>query len=145
MKKLFYMMALMPLVLFAGLNINKINNTLLSIKSAETLKYYNNNKTIDFKNKLKFTSLSKANIILFPNQKVKNKMVIVNSYKALVMNKNSIGAIYLKKGRTQIIFIEERLKRNGLELPSSFKNNLLNECQINLVCLLRDEAKVTKN
>jgi hypothetical protein len=72
-------------------------------------------------------------------------MVIVNSYKALVMNKNSIGAIYLKKGRTQIIFIEERLKRNGLSLPSSFKNNLLNECQINPVCLLDYEMKMSKN
>jgi len=136
MKKLFYMMAFAPLVLFAGLNINKINNTLLSIKSAETLTYYNNKKTIDFKNKLRFTTLSKANIILFPNQKIKNKMVIVDSYKALGMNKNSIGAIYLKKGRTQIIFIKERLKRNGLSLPASFKNNLLSECQVNPMCFL---------
>jgi len=135
MKKLFYIMALLPVVLFAGLNIKKINNTLSSIKSVKTLTFYNDNKNIDLKDTLKFTSKTKASIIIFPNQNVKNKMVIVNSYKALVTNKNSIGAIYLKKGRTQIIFIKERLQRNGLSLPTSFKNNLLSECQINPICL----------
>jgi len=136
MKKLFYIMAFLPVVLFAGLNINKINDTLSSIKSTKSLTFYTDNKTIDFKNKLKFTSFAKANIVIFPNRRVKNKMLIVDSYKELIANKNSIGAIYLKKGRTQIIFIKERLKQNGLSLPASFKNNLLSECQINPICLL---------
>ena len=137
MKKLFYMIVLLPAVLLAGLNITKINNTLSSIKSVHDLKFYNDNKKIDLKSKLRFTSLPDANVVIFPTKKVKNKMLIVNSYKELLTNKKSIGAIYLKKGRTQIIFIKERLAKNDLELPPSFENNLLSECQINPYCLLK--------
>jgi len=136
MKKLLYILLIVPIFVSAELNIEKVNNTLLHIKSSQPLKFFNASKHIDLKNKLKFTTLKNANIILFSNNKNIKKMTIVNSYRALQMNKNSIGAIYLKKGRTQIIFINDRLKRNGLSLPSSFNKYLLSECQINPICLL---------
>jgi len=137
MKKLFYTIVLVPVVLFGGLNINKINNTLLSIKPVKNVKFYNDKKTIDLQGKLKLTTLPDANIVLFPTKRVKNKMVIVDSYQKLITNKDSIGAIYMKKGRTQIIFIKERLAKNGLALPASFKNNILSECEINPLCFLK--------
>ena len=138
MKKLLYISLLLPLLLVAGLNVNKVSNTLAHIKSVKTdkvLKFFNSNKDIHLKKRLNFTSKENADIILFPKNK-SNKIVIVDSYKALQMNKNSIGAIYLKKGRTQIIFIDERLKKNGLKLPNSYNKHLLSECQINPICLL---------
>jgi len=46
-------------------------------------------------------------------------------------------AIYLKKGRTQIIFVKERLKNNGLDLPKAYKKHLINECKLNLLCFLK--------
>ena len=138
MKKLLYISLIVPIFLVAGLNLNKVSKILSEIKpvsSNKVLKFFNANQNIKLKENLKFTSRDMANIILFPKKK-SNKIVIVDSYKALQMNKNSIGAIYLKKGRTQIIFIEERLKKSGLYLPRSYNKHLLNECEINQICLL---------
>ena len=137
MKNIIYILLLIPVISMAGLNIEKINNTLSNIKSSNSTKvtFFNKNKKIDLIGQLKFTSSSKASIILFSNSK--QKVTIVNSYKALKMNKNSIGAIYVKKGRTQIVFVKERLKRNGFFLPNSLKKHLLSECQLSPICLLK--------
>ena len=135
MKKILYFLLIIPIFLTAGLNVSKVNSALISIKSTKPLKFFNANRNINLHKKLKLTTFEKANIILFSNKVNKNKLTITSSYKALRTNKNSIGAIYVKKGRTQIIFIEERLKEHGLSLPSSFKKNLLSECQLNPVCL----------
>jgi len=138
MKKLLYIFLIVPIFLVAGLNLNEISKTLAEIKSVSSnkvLKFFNANQNIKLKENIKFTSREKANIILFPKKK-SNKIIIVDSYKALQNNKNSIGAIYIKKGRTQIIFIEERLKKSGLTLPSSYTKHLFSECQINPICLL---------
>ena len=140
MKKLLCISLFLPLLLVAGLNVNKVSNTLVhleSVRANEVLKFFNANEKIKLNNSLKFTSLEKANIVLFPKKNT-NKISIVDSYKKLQENKKSIGAIYLKKGRTEIIFINERLKDNGLRLPNSYNKHLLSECQINPVCLLSD-------
>ena len=140
MKKLFYALMIIPVFLLAGLNVAKVSKTLSelkSVKSIKTVKFYNANKKINLKLKNLTSVIDKANIIIFPNNKNRNKLMIVSSYKALRTNPKSIGAIYLKKGRTQIIFIEERLKNNGLSLPKIYKQNLLTECQINPICLLK--------
>ena len=138
MKKTLYFLLIIPIFLTAGLNVSKVNIALTSLtitKSHKSPKFFNANKNITLHKNLKITSLKNANIVLFSN-KISSKLSIVNSYKALRTNKNSIGAIYLKKGRTQIIFIGERLKANGLSLPPSFKKNLLSECQLNPICLV---------
>ena len=136
MRKLLYSLLVIPMFLMAGLDIPKVNKVLMSLKSLTPLKFYNANKSIDLDDNLHFTSFENANIILFSNGRDKNKLAIVNSYKELRRSKNNIGAIYVKKGRTQIIFIEERLLEHGLSLPSSFQKNLLSECQLNPLCLL---------
>ena len=136
MKKILYFLLIIPIFLIAGLNVSKVTNVLTSIKSTNPLKFFNANKNINLNGKLNLTSFENANVVLFSNRISKNKLNIVNSYKALRTNKNSIGAIYVKKGRTQIVFIEERLQKNGLSLPSSFNKNLLSECQLNPICLL---------
>ncbi len=141
MKRLLYVSLIVPMFVVAGLNVDKVSNTLAhieSVKRDKVLKFFNSNKNIHLKKRLNITtSKENADIILFPKNKSK-KIVIVDSYKALRVHKNSIGAIYLKKGRTQIIFIDERLKKNGLKLPNSYNKHLLSECQLNPICLLSD-------
>jgi hypothetical protein len=140
MKKIINILLIAPILLCAGLDIPKVNLALSSIKSSKlpstTLKFYNNNKTLDLKKKLQFTSRNSADIVLFPQQKGANKILVVDSYKALKEYKNSIGAIYVKKGRTQIVFVKERLKKNGFNLMEVSKKYLIPECQLQSICLL---------
>ena len=136
MIKLIYLLFLTPIFLTAGLDISKINTTLESFKFSKPLKFFNADKSIKIKENLTLASLDNADIVLFPKDRKFKKMAIVNSYAALRENKNNIGAIYLRKGRTQIVFIEERLKSNGLSLPKKYKKYIITECQLNPVCLL---------
>jgi hypothetical protein len=124
-------------MLFAGLDVQKVKDTLLNINANHPIKFYNANEKIHLTN-LRLTSLEEANIVLFSAKQYTSKMTIVDSYKKLKFNKNSIGAIYLKKGRTQIVFIKERLERNGLRLNAKFKKHLLNEWQLNPQLLINN-------
>jgi len=143
MKRIFIVSFVFPLVLFAGLDVQKVKDTLLNINASQPIKFYNANEKINLSN-MRLTSLKEANIVLFSSKKYTSKMTIVDSYKKLKFNKNSIGAIYLKKGRTQIVFIKERLERNGLKLNAKFKKHLLHEWQLNpklLISSLREMLK----
>jgi len=139
MKKLnIYVLLLIPLLAFSDLNIEKVNGVLSSIKSHnKPLTYY----TADtkFMNKLnihKSNSLKKADILLFPRNKKVKKTMIVNSYSDLKNNKKSIGAIYMKKGRTQIMFVDERLKAKGLKLSPKYSKYIIKESYLCPLCLL---------
>jgi hypothetical protein len=129
MKKILLLLFL-PIFIFAELDVVKVNKALLGIKSKKILNFHNSNNKIKFNENLKFTSLNNADIILFSSDKHQSKMIIVNSYKKLILNKNSIGAIYLKKGRTQIVFVKERLASYGLTLNSKFKKYIIPEWQL---------------
>jgi len=136
-KKLSIFMFIIPIILMAELNVKQVNSALLSIQSDKPLRFFSKQEEPLGIKQLPLTSFENANIILFPEELNLERMNIVSSYKELQLNKNSIGAIYLKKGRTQIIFVEERLKNNGLSLPKSFKKNILNECQLNPQCMIQ--------
>jgi len=133
-----YLLLLMPLLAFSDLNIEKVNGVLSSIKSHnKPLTYYTAN--IKFMNKLsilKSNSSKKADVLLFPTNKKVKKTIIVNSYSDLKNNKKSIGAIYMKKGRTQIMFVDERLKAKGLTLSAKYSKYLIKESYLCPLCLL---------
>ena len=131
MKKVLIVLSVLPLIVFASINVKKVTNVLLNINANKPIKFYNANEKIDLSNNMKFTSLENANIVLFSLKDYTSKMTIVDSYEKLKLNKNSIGAIYLKKGRTQIVFVKERLEANGLTLSAKFKKHLLHEWQLN--------------
>jgi len=134
-RKYLYILLLTPLLTFAELNIEKVNDALISIKSDKKLSYFGNDKSLMNKLKIKKTSsLKKADILLFPKDKSSKKIVIEDSYKKLKNNKESIGAIYVKKGRTQIIFVEERLKKNGLRISN--ERYRISECHLSPICFL---------
>jgi len=137
-KSRIYLFLVIPLLAFSDLNIEKVNGVLSSIKSHDkSLTYYTEDKS--FLKKLKVTKSNtslKADIVLFPKNKKTKKIIIVNSYSDLKKNKDSIGAIYVKKGRTQIMFVAERLKARGLELSSKYNKYLIKESYLCPICLL---------
>jgi len=133
-----YVLLLIPLLAFSDLNIEKVNGVLSSIKSHnKPLTYYTSD--IQFMNKLsvsKSNSSKKADVLLFPTNKKVKKTTIVNSFKDLKNNKKSIGAIYIKKGRTQIMFVDERLKAKGLKLSPKYSKYIIKESYLCPLCLL---------
>jgi len=135
MKNVGVMFLLLPILTFAELNMDKVNSVLLNITASKELLYYSTEVNIGLDKKLKFTSLDNADIVLFPKKSLKNKIIIATSYQELKDNKNSIGAVFLKKHRTQIIFIKERLQNKGLSLPRKFNNYIYPLCHINATCL----------
>jgi len=139
MKKIIITLFFIPILTLAKLDTTKINNVLLNIHSSYELKFHNNKMSEILDQDLIFTTLEDADIVLFPEEIDNKKMMIADSYKKLKSNKKYIGAIYIKKGRTQIIFIKERLENNGLTLSKSFNKYLLSECQLNPICLLLNE------
>jgi len=134
-----YLFLLVPLIASADLNIEKVNSILSSIKLSNNtpVSYYSKNKT--FINKLKVKkadSPTKANIVIFPKSRDNKHMFIVSSFEKLKNHEKTIGAIYLKKGRTQIMFVEERLQKRGLKLPEKYKKYLIKESYLCPLCLL---------
>ena len=140
-KQLVYLLILMPVLSFSELNIDKVNTALAGIKSSKNLKFYNADKrplpTTKKAFKVTFTTLENADIILFPKETKGSKALIVNSYQRLKDDKNSIGAIYTKKGRTQIVFVKERLETKGLKVTDNLDKYLITECHFNPHCFLQ--------
>jgi len=133
-----YVVLIIPLLAFSDLNIEKMNGVLSSIKTDNRpLTYYTSD--IQLMNKLnisKTNSPKKADILLFPKNKKVKKTIIVDNFNDLKNNKKSIGAIYIKKGRTQIIFVDERLKAKRLRLSSKYSKYVVNESYLCPLCLL---------
>jgi len=128
---------LIPFLGFANLNIEKINEILSSIlQDGKSVLYFSHDKSFISKLSIpKASTIEDANIIIFPISKLKDKLTIVNSFEKLKEDKNSIGAIYLKKGRTQILFVEERLKKNNLEIAPKYNRYIIKECYLTELCL----------
>ncbi|MCK4441454.1 MAG: hypothetical protein KAU90_05570 [Sulfurovaceae bacterium] len=133
-----YLLVFVPLLAFSELNMERVNLLLSSLKlHNKPLTYYSTDKI--FMNKLtvlKADSSKKADIILFPKNKKVKKTIIVNNYNDLKNNKKSIGAIYMKKGRTQIMFVDERLKAKGFNLSSKYSSYIIKESYLCPLCLL---------
>ena len=138
MKKIITILTIIPIIAFASLNVQKVSNTLSNLKGNKTISFFNANSQINLSGKIRLSSLNSADIVLFASKEHASKITIVNSYKKLKLNKNSIGAIYLKKGRTQIVFIKERLSSHGLKLSSKFKKHIVNEWQLNPKLLMNN-------
>ncbi len=137
-KQKIYLLLLLPLLSFADLNIERVNSVLSAIKlNNKSPSYYTTNKSFLTKLKVpKSKSVKSADILLFPKNKNTKKMVIVDSYSNLKKNQKSIGAIYMKKGRTQIMFVDERLKAKGLKLSNKYKKYIIKECYLKELCFL---------
>ena len=139
MKKTIVMFLFLPIVTFAGLDMNEVSRVLLGIHASKELKYYSDKINSNIDKNIKFTSLEDADIVLFTKKTVENKIIILDSYEALKNNKNSIGAIYLKKDRTQVVFIKERLEDKGISLESKFNKYMVSSCHLHANCVCNNQ------
>jgi hypothetical protein len=141
-KVVFYWLMLLPILGFSDLDVNKVTKVLLSIEQNKPLKYFNENVSLTSKFQknskgLHFSSLAEADILFMSKIKKSSKLVITDSYEKLQKSdKSVIGAVYIKKERTHIFLVRERLKKSGLRVPSKMKKYLISECNLNLLCLL---------
>jgi hypothetical protein len=139
MKKQYtYLLLLIPIILFAGLDIQQVNSVLSAIKLKDkSPSYYTTDKSFLTKLKVpKSKSIQNADILLFPENRDVKKILIVDNYDKLQKNQKSIGAIYMKKGRTQIIFVDERLKAKGIRLSRKYRKYIMRECYLKELCFL---------
>lgn len=59
------------------------------------------------------------------NQNAKKPILFVTDYRFLKDAKDAVGAFYWRKGRSQLLFIEKRLKQHGIQLPKAYQNYMI--------------------
>lgn len=69
-----------------------------------------------------------ANVIIVENLRSvskkcinKDKIIILTNYRSYQMNEEAIGAIFMQKGRLNLVFRQKRLKELSLYLPNKYK------------------------
>ncbi len=81
------------------------------------------------------SQLQKADIVIVPNKTVyeriiselasqkvsKSPLLFATDYHLLDEYPNVIGALYWRKGRSQLLFINSRLKKYGISLPEKYQ------------------------
>lgn len=61
------------------------------------------------------------------NQNSKKPILFVTDYRLLKNSEDVVGAFYWRKGRSQLLFINKRLKEHNITLPSSYQNFMIDE------------------
>ncbi|MEA3418580.1 MAG: hypothetical protein U9Q90_04195 [Campylobacterota bacterium] len=57
----------------------------------------------------------------------KKPILFSTSYRLLKRSTDIVGALYWEKGRSQLLFIKDRLKKHQIELPQEYKIFLIDE------------------
>jgi len=57
----------------------------------------------------------------------KKPIIFVTNYHFLKMSNDIVGAFYWRKGRSQLLFIEKRLKEHNITLPKEYQNFMIDE------------------
>jgi len=61
------------------------------------------------------------------NNTNKKPILFVTDYRFLERSTDIVGAFYWRKGRSQLLFIKNRLDKYGIVLPSEYKDFLVDE------------------
>jgi len=56
-----------------------------------------------------------------------NTILFVTDYRYLEKSEDIVGAFYSRKGRTQLLFIKERLKAKNIVLPKEYQHYMIDE------------------
>ncbi|MFN4307383.1 hypothetical protein [Sulfurihydrogenibium azorense] len=76
--------------------------------------------------KIHITNCEKADVIISDREiPYNNKPVIALNEEILKKLQNAIGGLYWKKGRPQLIFLEDRLKKFDIQLPSEYNRFII--------------------
>ena len=104
-------------------------NIISNLSNNKKIKVWTNNSKISYifgkySKKLIVVDKKDANIYILSYKEdiPNNKIVLTTNYKLLKKLKNSVGAFYWKKGRPNIIFIDDRLKRKHILLSSKYND-----------------------
>ena len=57
----------------------------------------------------------------------KKPIIFVTNYKLLKLSDGIVGAIYWRKGRSQLLFIKNRLDEHNITLPKAYQNFMIDE------------------
>ncbi len=57
----------------------------------------------------------------------KKMILFATNYRLLKASKEVVGAFYWKKGRTQLLFVKDRLKAHGIVLSDEYKRFIVDE------------------
>jgi hypothetical protein len=57
----------------------------------------------------------------------KKPIIFVTNYKFLKLSDDIVGAFYWRKGRSQLLFIKNRLQQHNITLPKAYKNFMIDE------------------
>jgi hypothetical protein len=129
--KIILVLALFILNLFANadkIEIQIYEKIVSNFDKNNKIKVYSNNKNIidkirKYSHKFIISDKKNAKIYIL-SSKIdnfpKDKIVIVTSYDLLKEIKNSLAAFYWKKGRPNILFIKDRIKRKNLFLNPKY-------------------------
>jgi len=58
---------------------------------------------------------------------VKKPIIFVTNYHFLKISDDIVGAFYWRKGRSQLLFIKNRLKQHDITLPKEYQNFMIDE------------------
>ncbi|MDQ7046546.1 MAG: hypothetical protein Q9M39_02620 [Sulfurovum sp.] len=61
------------------------------------------------------------------NQTTQNSILFVTDYHFLKYSEDIVGAFYWRKGRSQLLFVEKRLKQQGIQLSKAYQNFMIDE------------------
>ncbi len=61
------------------------------------------------------------------NQNAQKPILFVTDYRFLKNSEDVVGAFYWRKGRSQLLFINKRLERHGIQLPKAYQNFMIDE------------------
>jgi len=82
--------------------------------------------------------MSQADVVLITSQKVlleslslyashaSRPVLFATDYRYLKKSENIVGAFYWRKGRTQLLFMRQRLKHQHISLPSIYAKYIVN-------------------
>ena len=59
--------------------------------------------------------------------KTEQPIIFVTNYKFLKISEKIIGAFYWRKGRSQLLFIKNRLERSNITLPEEYQKFMIDE------------------
>lgn len=61
------------------------------------------------------------------NRDSKKPIIFVTNYQFLKMSEDIVGAFYWRKGRSQLLFIKNRLKQHDIILPKEYQSFMVDE------------------
>ncbi len=126
---------------FSGEEIKKVESIIISqISSTLTGKQYRIKvfATDNMKYIFKYSKIlipnyecDKADIVVagdqLKNKSCEKKVMIVTKYYLIRKYENAVAAFYWYKGRPNVVFIKERLKKFGIKLPAKYKKYIDSE------------------